>query len=97
MLERDIKGAAALLIDCIATFSCNEICTYSEFIVYAIMSNLLSLTRPQIKVKVLDGPEVLSVASDIPEVVRLWKKCSLVVADKIQCGGTPNPRFLFSM
>jgi 26S proteasome regulatory subunit N7 len=69
LLERDIKGAAALLIDCIATFSCNEICTYTEFIVYAIMSNLLHLPRPLIKTKLLDGPEVLSVAPDIPQVV----------------------------
>jgi hypothetical protein len=33
------------------------------------MSNLLDLKRPQIKEKLLDGPEVLSVANDIPEVV----------------------------
>jgi 26S proteasome regulatory subunit N7 len=69
LLERDIKGAATLLIDCIATFSCNEICSYQSFILYAIMSNLLDLKRPQIKEKLLDGPEVLSVANDIPEVV----------------------------
>ena len=68
-LERDIKGAAALLIDCIATFSCNEICSYQDFIMYAIMSNLLHLPRPQIKEKILDGPEILSVANDIPVVV----------------------------
>jgi hypothetical protein len=68
-LERDIKGAAALLIDCIATFSCNEICSYQEFIVYSILSNLLHLPRPLIKEKILDGPEILSVANDIPTVV----------------------------
>jgi len=68
-LERDIKGAAALLIDCIATFSCNEICSYQEFVVYSIMSNLLHLPRPQIKEKIIDGPEILSVATDIPVVV----------------------------
>ena len=69
LLERDIKGAASLLIDCIATFSCNEICSYEEFIVYSIMSNLLHLPRPQIKAKILDGPEILSVANGIPVVV----------------------------
>jgi 26S proteasome regulatory subunit N7 len=69
LLERDVKGAATLLVDCIATFSCSEICSYQEFIVYAILSNLLHLPRPQIKEKLLEGPEVLSIASDIPEVV----------------------------
>jgi 26S proteasome regulatory subunit N7 len=71
LLERDIKGAASLLIDCIATFSCNEICSYEEFIVYSIMSNLLHLPRPQIKAKILDGPEILSVANGIPVVIEL--------------------------
>uniref|UniRef100_A0A7S4AEF6 PCI domain-containing protein n=1 Tax=Pseudo-nitzschia australis TaxID=44445 RepID=A0A7S4AEF6_9STRA len=71
LLERDIKGAAALLIDCIATFSCNEICSYQDFIIYSIMSNLLHLPRPQIKAKILDGPEILSVANDIPVVIKL--------------------------
>jgi len=70
-LERDIKSAAAQLIDCIATFSCNEICSYQEFIVYSILSNLLHLPRPQIKEKILDGPEILSVANDIPVVIKL--------------------------
>mmetsp|Transcript_25680 Transcript_25680/g.60194 ORF Transcript_25680/g.60194 Transcript_25680/m.60194 type:complete len:419 (+) Transcript_25680:157-1413(+) len=71
LLERDIKGAAAPLIDCIATFSCNEICSYEEFILYSIMSNLLHLPRPQIKAKILDGPEILSVANSIPVVIKL--------------------------
>jgi len=71
LLERDIKGAASLLIDCIATFSCNEICSYEEFIVYSIMSNLLHLPRPQIKAQILDGPEILSIAKGIPVVIEL--------------------------
>jgi 26S proteasome subunit RPN7 len=74
LLERDTKGAAALLIDCIATFSCNEICSYRDFIVYATLSNLLHLPRPQLKAKILDGPEILSVATDIPAVVSLEMK-----------------------
>ena len=57
------------MIDCIATFSCNEICSYQDFIVYAVLSNLLYLPRPDLKSKVLDGPEILSVANDIPVVV----------------------------
>lgn len=78
LLERDVKAAAALLIDCIATFSCNEICSYQNFIVYAVMSNLLNLPRPQLKEKILDGPEILSVATDIPEVVSNWHTLCLI-------------------
>ena len=70
LLSRDIKDASELLIDCIATFSCNEICSYQSFIVYAILSNLLHLPRPALKEKIIDGPEILSMALDIPIVVR---------------------------
>lgn len=73
LLSRDIKGAAELLIDCIATFSCNEICSYKDFIVYAILSNLLHIPRPLLKEKIIDGPEILSVAKEIPVVIELVK------------------------
>jgi len=87
LLERDMKGAAALLIDCIATFSCNEICSYADFIVYAMLSNLLHLPRPQIKTLLLDGPEVLSVAGDIPEVVRPVTSCFVCFSSGVYVHG----------
>jgi 26S proteasome regulatory subunit N7 len=70
MLQRDLETASTLLLDCIATFSCLEMCTYQEFIVYTILTNLLHLPRPDLKKKIIDGPEVLSVAPEIPQVVR---------------------------
>lgn len=73
MLHRDTKSAATGLLDCIATFSCNEMCSYTQFIVYTIMTNLLHLPRPQLKSKIIDGPEVLSVAKDIPIVVSILR------------------------
>ena len=69
LLVRDVKGAASLLIDCIATFSCTELCSYTEFVVYTIISNILYIPRTDLKSKIIDGPEILSVASDIPVVV----------------------------
>jgi len=65
MLSRDVKLAASLLIDGIATFSCMEMCTYSEFILYTILSNILYLPRTRIKELIIDGPEILSVKDDI--------------------------------
>lgn len=88
LLARDIKGAASLFIDCIATFSCNEICTYQSFILYSIMSNVLNLSRPELKEKILDGPEVLSVATEIPIVV------SLDFVWGVQLGGLVSSRIL---
>jgi 26S proteasome regulatory subunit N7 len=71
LLARDIKGASELLVDCIATFSCNELCSYTEFLVYTILSNILHLPRPTLKAKLIDGPEILTVQRDIPEVFQL--------------------------
>lgn len=71
ILTRNVKEAASLLIDCIATFSCTEICSYTEFVVYTIITNILHLSRTELKKKIIDGPEILSVAKDIPEVINL--------------------------
>mmetsp|Transcript_28907 Transcript_28907/g.41420 ORF Transcript_28907/g.41420 Transcript_28907/m.41420 type:complete len:435 (-) Transcript_28907:16-1320(-) len=79
ILNRDFKGAASLLVDCIATFSCNELCSYSDFIVYAILTNILHLPRTEVKAKIVDGPEILSILNEIPVVYKLV--CSLYDCD----------------
>jgi 26S proteasome regulatory subunit N7 len=71
LLHRDMQAAAEALLSCIATFSCNEICSYGDFIVYTMLTNLLHLKRPELKVKIIDGPEVLSVANHKPVVIKL--------------------------
>jgi 26S proteasome regulatory subunit N7 len=80
LLHRDMETASSLLLDCIATFSCNEICTYTEFIVYAILTNMLHLPRPELKKSIIDGPEILSVAKEIPAVVSNNSDCSLHIS-----------------
>jgi 26S proteasome regulatory subunit N7 len=69
--SRDLKSAAELLVDCIATFSCTEICSFRDFVVYTILSSILHLPRTELKEKIIDGPEILTVAPDIPVVFRL--------------------------
>jgi len=71
LLARDVKEAASLLIDCVATFSCTELCSYNDFVVYTIISNILFLSRPELKKKIIDGPEILSIANEIPVALRL--------------------------
>jgi 26S proteasome regulatory subunit N7 len=94
LLARDIKGAAGLLIDCIATFSCNEICSYKSFIVYAVLSNLLHLPRPQLKEKVIDGPEILSMAIEIPVVVRTEERAYFMCVVSLCVTGKSNRCFV---
>ena len=71
LLARDVKEASSLLIDCIATFSCTEVCTYTDFILYTMLSNLLYLPRTALKEKIIDGPEILSVKEDVSLVLDL--------------------------
>jgi 26S proteasome regulatory subunit N7 len=71
--SRDIKSAAELLVDCIATFSCTELCSYRDFVIYTIIANIIYLPRTELKEKIIDGSEILTVAPDIPIVFRLVK------------------------
>lgn len=66
MVERDFKAAAELLLEGVATFTCTELCSYETFIFYAVVTNLLYLKRPDLKKKIVDGPEVLSVLHTLP-------------------------------
>lgn len=71
MLTRDMKGASSLLIDCIATFSCAELCSYTDFILYTMLTNVLHLPRMEIKKKIIDGPEIMSVKDDVSTAFEL--------------------------
>lgn len=52
MSVRDVKQAAKLLLDCVATFTCTEICTYKKFMFYTIVTNIISLDRNDLRKKV---------------------------------------------
>uniref|UniRef100_A0A7S2V782 PCI domain-containing protein n=1 Tax=Fibrocapsa japonica TaxID=94617 RepID=A0A7S2V782_9STRA len=68
MATRNLKKAADLLLDCLATFTALEVCSYELFVQYAAITTLLSQKRPTIKEKIIDGPEVLGVIGEMPAV-----------------------------
>ena len=59
--KRDMKGAAALLYDGIATFTCYEICTYKQFMFYAVLTNVLVLPRTNLEKKIVHNPQVITI------------------------------------
>ncbi|CAN0322711.1 unnamed protein product, partial [Discosporangium mesarthrocarpum] len=71
IIARDVRGAAALLLECVSTFTCTELCSYNDFIFYAVITNVLSLPRTSLKKNIVDGPEVLAVINEIPNISRL--------------------------
>jgi 26S proteasome regulatory subunit N7 len=72
LLHRDFAQASKLLLDGVATFSSAEICTYAEFLTYAVLTNLLHLPRPVLHAKILNAPELLGTTDpDVQLVLKL--------------------------
>mmetsp|Transcript_17486 Transcript_17486/g.52095 ORF Transcript_17486/g.52095 Transcript_17486/m.52095 type:complete len:394 (-) Transcript_17486:39-1220(-) len=71
LVTRDVKQAAEQLQKGIATFTCVELCAYPEFVFYAVVTNVLTLPRPELKKKIVDAPEVLQVIKQMPHLATL--------------------------
>lgn len=70
---RDLLTASGLLLDCVATFTCVELCSYQKFMSYAVLTNALHLPRVQLKKKLITNPHVISVLREVPNVASLMQ------------------------
>lgn len=68
LATRNFSEAAKLLIDSLATFTSTELCSYEQIAQYAIISGVLSLDRVDLKLKIVDSPEILSIYSSAKEL-----------------------------
>lgn len=66
MSTRQFDKAADLLIDSLATFTSTEISTYDEIVEYAVLCGAIALDRVDLKRKVVDSPEALSLLPNNP-------------------------------
>jgi 26S proteasome regulatory subunit N7 len=64
--SRQFDEAAELLIDSLSTFTSTEIATYEQIVEYAVLCGAISLGRVDLKRKVIDSPEVLSLLPTNP-------------------------------
>lgn len=60
---RNFKEAAKLLVDSLATFTSIELASYESIATYASVTGLFTLERTDLKSKVIDSPELLSLIS----------------------------------
>lgn len=60
---RNFKEAAKLLVDSLATFTSIELTSYESIATYASVTGLFTLERTDLKSKVIDSPELLSLIS----------------------------------
>lgn len=71
LITRDFKESAALFIDGISTFSCVELCSYDEFIFYAVVICIVSVPRTDLYKKIICNPQIISVIRTQPELQNL--------------------------
>ncbi len=68
LTQRDYKGASALLLDSIATFTATEILSYKEFVELVVITAVISLDRVPLRDKVIKSPEILQVVREVPDL-----------------------------
>eukprot|EP01033_Poteriospumella_lacustris_P002597 gene2597-1890_t len=71
LAARDVKGAAALLLDCVATFTCTELITYTQFIFLTLVTTVITLSRTDLRKKIIVDPQVISVIRELPAAQKL--------------------------
>jgi 26S proteasome regulatory subunit N7 len=68
MACRDFEGATGLFLESLSTFTTYELMSYADFVHYACVCGVITLKRVDLKEKLIDSPEVLSVIDEIPGV-----------------------------
>lgn len=64
LATRNFGEAAKLLIDSLATFTSTELCSYEQVAQYSVIAGVLTLDRVDLKSKIVDSPEILSIYSN---------------------------------
>ncbi|TRM63699.1 26S proteasome subunit RPN7-domain-containing protein [Schizophyllum amplum] len=63
---RQFGKSAELFIDALSTFTATELMDYKQFVEFTIISGAVSLSRVDLKKKILAAPEVLQLLSELP-------------------------------
>lgn len=72
MSTRNFLEASNLLTESLSTFTSTELTTYENVAQYALLSGALVLTRPELKKKLLESPEILSINSQSSELLPIF-------------------------
>lgn len=65
---RNVKKASGLFMECVATFTCTELCSYKQFMFYALVTSVISLNRNELRKKVVNDAHVITVIRDLPSI-----------------------------
>ncbi|TIA86120.1 hypothetical protein E3P99_03780 [Wallemia hederae] len=59
LMVRDFNKATTQFLDTLSTFTCYELIDYDQFIIYTVITSLLTLDRVELKKRILESPEVV--------------------------------------
>ena len=85
MATRNFSEAAKLLIDSLATFTSTELCSYEQIAHYATVAGVLTLDRVDLKDKIIDSPEILSISSSAPDLEPLMNLTNSLYTCQYNC------------
>lgn len=71
LLIKNVKEASKLLMDCVATFTCTELCTYKQFMFYALFTSVITLNRNDLRKKVINDAHVITIIRELPNLQTL--------------------------
>jgi len=71
MATRKFKEAGDLLLSSVATFTTTELFPYQTLVLYTVVTSIVTLDRVDLKKKVVDAPEILTVISGLPSLEAL--------------------------
>jgi len=80
---RQFKRGGELLLDALSTFTATELVSYNDFVALTVISNTLTLSRPDLKKKLIAAPEVVQVLPEIPILADLTKNLYECHYDKL--------------
>lgn len=80
---RQFKRGGELLLDALSTFTATELVSYNDFVALTVISNTLTLSRPDLKKRLIAAPEVVQVLPEIPILADLTKNLYECHYDKL--------------
>ncbi|CAH0484722.1 unnamed protein product [Peronospora farinosa] len=66
LMARDFTKASKLFQESVATFTATELMPYNTMVFYCVITCVLSMSRVDLKKKIVDSPEILAVIKEIP-------------------------------
>ncbi|TDH71959.1 hypothetical protein CCR75_004442 [Bremia lactucae] len=66
LMARDFKRASTPFQESVATFTATELMPYNTMVFYCVITCVLSMSRVDLKTKIVDSPEILAVIKEIP-------------------------------